>query len=97
MLVQIPEYGSPAGKLKAISLGSQIGLLVGAAFWGLSADIIGRRFAFNASFKLANSPGLTRSSFSTGLSLEWSAFSTTCSCPTISPVRDAKSGLVRTI
>ncbi|KAL4865951.1 hypothetical protein BDV12DRAFT_187767 [Aspergillus spectabilis] len=47
------EYGSPSGKLKAISLGSQIGLLVGAAFWGLSADIIGRRFAFNASLLLA--------------------------------------------
>ncbi|KAL2825518.1 MFS general substrate transporter [Aspergillus pseudoustus] len=49
----VAEYGAPSGKLKAISLGSQIGLLVGAAFWGLSADIIGRRFAFNASLFLA--------------------------------------------
>jgi MFS family permease len=49
----VTEYGNPSSKLKGISLGSQIGLLIGAAFWGLSADIIGRRFAFNASLLLA--------------------------------------------
>ncbi|KAL2867853.1 MFS general substrate transporter [Aspergillus lucknowensis] len=49
----VAEYGNPSTKLAGISLGSQIGLLVGAAFWGLSADIIGRRFAFNATLFLA--------------------------------------------
>jgi MFS family permease len=49
----VKEYGNPNKHVAGISLGSQIGLLVGAAFWGLSADIIGRRFAFNASLFLA--------------------------------------------
>lgn len=43
------EYRDPNAKLQAVSLASQIGLLVGAAVWGLSADIIGRRLAFNTS------------------------------------------------
>ena len=43
------EYGSPTAKIAGISLASQIGLLIGAAFWGFSADIIGRRIAFNTS------------------------------------------------
>ena len=30
-----------------------VGLLVGALFWGLSADIIGRRWAFNLSLLLS--------------------------------------------
>jgi len=30
-------------------MASQIGLLVGAATWGLSADVIGRKLAFNTS------------------------------------------------
>jgi MFS family permease len=49
----LAQYGNPNPPLKSISLASQIGLLVGAAFWGLSADIIGRRLAFNASLLLA--------------------------------------------
>ncbi|KAL2818239.1 MFS general substrate transporter [Aspergillus cavernicola] len=47
------QYGNPSQKLKGIPLASQIGLLAGAAIWGLSADIIGRRFAFNSSLLLA--------------------------------------------
>ncbi|KAH8690477.1 major facilitator superfamily domain-containing protein [Talaromyces proteolyticus] len=47
------EYGSPSAQLAGIALASQVGLLAGAAFWGLSADIIGRRFAFNSSLFLA--------------------------------------------
>ncbi|KAI9930680.1 hypothetical protein ASPWEDRAFT_171304 [Aspergillus wentii DTO 134E9] len=47
------EYGAPNKKLAGIALASQIGLLVGAAVWGLSADIIGRRFAFHSSLLLA--------------------------------------------
>lgn len=30
-------------------MASQIGLLVGAGIWGFSADIIGRKLAFNTS------------------------------------------------
>jgi hypothetical protein len=47
------QYGSPNKSLKGIALASQIGLLAGAAIWGLSADIIGRRLAFNSSLLLA--------------------------------------------
>ncbi|KAL2046753.1 hypothetical protein ABVK25_011583 [Lepraria finkii] len=43
------EYGSPTAKVAGIALASQVGLLIGAAFWGFSADIIGRRIAFNTS------------------------------------------------
>jgi MFS family permease len=47
------QYGNPDPPLKSVSLASQLGLLIGAAFWGLGADIIGRRLAFNASLLLA--------------------------------------------
>ncbi|KAJ5214342.1 hypothetical protein N7449_001511 [Penicillium cf. viridicatum] len=47
------QYGSPNKSLRGIALASQIGLLAGAAIWGLSADIIGRRLAFNSSLLLA--------------------------------------------
>lgn len=31
-----------------------VGMLVGALFWGLSADIIGRKFAFNVSLMICS-------------------------------------------
>lgn len=31
-----------------------VGMLVGAIFWGLSADVIGRRFAFNVSLFISS-------------------------------------------
>ncbi|KAL3472072.1 MFS general substrate transporter [Aspergillus californicus] len=43
------QFGSPDKYITGISMASQVGLLVGAAAWGLSADIIGRRLAFNSS------------------------------------------------
>lgn len=43
------EYGNPSAHISGIPLASQVGLLVGAALWGFSADIIGRRLAFNTS------------------------------------------------
>jgi MFS family permease len=43
------EYGRPSSHISGIPLASQIGLLVGAATWGFSADIIGRKLAFNTS------------------------------------------------
>jgi MFS family permease len=34
---------------RALTISVYVGMLLGAIFWGLSADIIGRRFAFNVS------------------------------------------------
>ncbi|KAK9334905.1 major facilitator superfamily domain-containing protein [Lipomyces starkeyi] len=35
--------------IRGISVASSVGLFVGAVFWGMGADIIGRRLAFNSS------------------------------------------------
>lgn len=43
------EYGNPSKHVAGIALASQVGLLVVAAVWGFSADVIGRRLAFNTS------------------------------------------------
>ena len=43
------EYGRASERIAWIPLSSQIGLLAGAAIWGFSADIIGRKLAFNTS------------------------------------------------
>ncbi|KAJ9633880.1 hypothetical protein H2204_006666 [Knufia peltigerae] len=43
------EFGNPSKHIAGVALASQIGLLVGAAAWGFSADIVGRRIAFNSS------------------------------------------------
>jgi MFS family permease len=43
------EFGNPSKHIAGVALASQVGLLVGAAFWGFSADIIGRKTAFNSS------------------------------------------------
>jgi MFS family permease len=34
---------------RALNIAVYVGMLLGALFWGMSADIIGRRFAFNVS------------------------------------------------
>jgi MFS family permease len=49
------EYGRPNKQIAGIALASQVGLLVGAAVWGFSADIIGRKLAFNTSLFLCAS------------------------------------------
>ncbi|EED14000.1 sugar transporter, putative [Talaromyces stipitatus ATCC 10500] len=43
------EFRNPSKHIAGISLASQVGLLVGAAVWGFSADVIGRKLAFNTS------------------------------------------------
>ncbi|KAJ4287804.1 hypothetical protein N0V90_012508 [Kalmusia sp. IMI 367209] len=43
------EFGRPVQKIAGVALASQIGLLFGAAIWGFTADIIGRKLAFNSS------------------------------------------------
>lgn len=39
---------------RALDIAVYVGMLIGALFWGLSADIIGRRFAFNISLFLCS-------------------------------------------
>lgn len=40
----------PTGRAPYLTLAQNLGLLAGAAFWSLSSDIIGRRWAFNLTF-----------------------------------------------
>ncbi len=42
------EFGK-VGYAKALTIAVYVGMLFGALFWGLSADIVGRRYAFNIS------------------------------------------------
>ncbi|KAI9046792.1 hypothetical protein LZ554_009527 [Drepanopeziza brunnea f. sp. 'monogermtubi'] len=41
------EFSSPYPR--ALTIAANVGMLVGALFWGLGADMVGRRFAFNVS------------------------------------------------
>ena len=50
------EYTPSYNRGGQISL--YVGLLVGALFWGLSADIIGRKWSFNLSLPIASIFGL---------------------------------------
>ncbi|KAK5658676.1 hypothetical protein OQA88_2072 [Cercophora sp. LCS_1] len=47
------EFGG-VGYDKGLTVAVYVGMLVGALFWGLSADIIGRRFAFNVSLLICS-------------------------------------------
>lgn len=42
------------GYPKGLTIAAYVGMLVGALFWGLSADVIGRRFAFNTSLMVCS-------------------------------------------
>lgn len=42
------EFGED-GYARGLTIAVYVGMLVGAVFWGLSADIVGRRYAFNIS------------------------------------------------
>lgn len=42
------EFGA-TGYASGMTIAAYVGMLTGAIFWGLSADIIGRRYAFNVS------------------------------------------------
>ncbi|QDS76817.1 hypothetical protein FKW77_002728 [Venturia effusa] len=39
---------------KGLTIAAYVGMLVGALWWGLSADIIGRKFAFNVSLMISS-------------------------------------------
>jgi MFS family permease len=43
---------------RALTIAVYVGMLIGALFWGLSADIIGRRFAFNVSLFICSISGI---------------------------------------
>lgn len=42
------EFGN-GGYVNGLTIAAYVGMLTGAIFWGLSADIVGRRYAFNIS------------------------------------------------
>jgi MFS family permease len=43
---------------KALTIAVYVGMLLGAVFWGLGADIIGRRYAFNISLFICSISGI---------------------------------------
>ncbi len=47
-LTQVTKEFSPSYP-KALIIASTLGSLVGSVFWGLGADVIGRKWAFNIS------------------------------------------------
>lgn len=49
-LNEVDKVHYPEGKAPYLTLAQNLGLLVGALFWALSSDIIGRRWAFNCTF-----------------------------------------------
>lgn len=49
-LVEVDKVHYPVGRAPYLTLAQNLGLLAGALFWSLSADIIGRRWAFNLTF-----------------------------------------------
>ncbi|KAG7663841.1 uncharacterized protein J8A68_002701 [[Candida] subhashii] len=49
-LNEVDGVHAPPGKAPYLTLAQNLGLLIGALFWSLSSDIIGRRWAFNLTF-----------------------------------------------
>lgn len=43
---------------RALTIAVYVGMLIGALFWGLGADVIGRRFAFNVSLFICSAFGI---------------------------------------
>uniref|UniRef100_A0A060T1V9 ARAD1C19514p n=1 Tax=Blastobotrys adeninivorans TaxID=409370 RepID=A0A060T1V9_BLAAD len=58
----IMEYPPPGGHGPFIQLAQNLGLLAGAVFWSFSADIIGRRWAFNITFFISGLWGVVAGS-----------------------------------
>ncbi|KAI9824705.1 MAG: hypothetical protein M1826_007283 [Phylliscum demangeonii] len=52
------EFGISSTKVRYTTMAAFIGLCIGASFWGIASDIIGRRVAFNATLFLAGVFGL---------------------------------------
>lgn len=47
------EYGVSSTHVRYTTCSLFVGLCIGAAFWGIASDIIGRRLAFNATLFIA--------------------------------------------
>lgn len=52
------EFGVNANNVRYTSCALFIGLCLGASFWGIGADLVGRRLAFNTTLFLAGVFGL---------------------------------------
>ncbi|KAI9870221.1 MAG: hypothetical protein M1830_004511 [Pleopsidium flavum] len=52
------EFGPSSTQVRYTTCATFVGLCVGASFWGIASDIIGRRLAFNATLFLAGVFGL---------------------------------------
>ena len=51
------EFGN-VGYAKGLTIAVYVGMLTGALFWGLSADIVGRRYAFNISLFICSAAAI---------------------------------------
>jgi MFS family permease len=56
------EFHPPDGRSPYLVLAQNLGLLAGAVFWSFSADIVGRRWAFNLTFLITGVWGLVAGS-----------------------------------
>lgn len=52
------EFGVDSNKVRYTTCATFIGLCLGASFWGVASDVVGRRLAFNATLFLAGVFGL---------------------------------------
>lgn len=52
------EFGPTPTQVRYTTCATFIGLCIGASFWGVASDVIGRRLAFNATLFLAGVFGL---------------------------------------
>lgn len=52
------EFGISESQVRFTTCALFLGLCIGASFWGIASDIIGRRWAFNTTLFLAGAFGL---------------------------------------
>ncbi|KAF2091246.1 MFS general substrate transporter [Saccharata proteae CBS 121410] len=53
-----PEFGIDSNTVRYTTLATFVGLCLGASFWGIASDVVGRRLAFNATLFIAGAFGL---------------------------------------
>lgn len=52
------EFGVPGNESRFATCALFVGLIVGASFWGIASDIVGRRLAFNCTLFICGAFGL---------------------------------------
>lgn len=62
------EFGEQ-GYARALTIAVYVGMLTGAIFWGLTADMLGRRYAFNISLFLCSAAAIVAGAMPTWASL----------------------------